>query len=84
MCVIQAKRYRVGVESVRALAGVMDDKRAAKGVLVTTSWFGQASKQFVARHERIQLMEGPHLKQMLQEHLDLDVLISPKPLPKRS
>ncbi len=62
----------------------MDDKRAAKGVLVTTSWFGQASKQFVARHERIQLMEGPHLKQMLQEHLDLDVLISPKPLPKRS
>lgn len=33
LCVIQAKRYRgaVGVEAVRALAGVMEDKRATKG-----------------------------------------------------
>jgi len=40
MCIIQAKRYRhaVGVEAVRALAGVMEDMHATKGILVTTSW----------------------------------------------
>ena len=40
MCIIQAKRYRnaVGVEAIRALAGVMEDKHATKGILITTSW----------------------------------------------
>ncbi len=40
LCIIQAKRYSkiVGLEAVHALAGVMEDKNAAKGVLVTTSW----------------------------------------------
>lgn len=39
LCVIQAKRYSkiVELEAVHALAGVMEDKNAAKGVLVTTS-----------------------------------------------
>ncbi len=77
LCVIQAKRYRnvVGVESVRALAGVMDDKRATKGILVTTSWYGTASWDFVSRHGRIELIDSPRLKHLLREHLDLDVLI---------
>jgi restriction system protein len=85
LCVIQAKRYRnvVGVEGVRALAGVMEDKRATKGILVTTSWFGKSSRDFMARHGRIELIEGSNLKQMLQEYLDLDVLIGSKPPPKR-
>jgi restriction system protein len=43
LCVIQAKRYSrvVGLEAIHALAGVMNDKAAAKGVLVTTSWSGK-------------------------------------------
>jgi hypothetical protein len=43
LCIVQAKRYTgvVSTESVRALGGVMDDKRAAKGLMVTTSWYGQ-------------------------------------------
>lgn len=63
-CVIQAKRYRavVPVEAVRALAGVMDDKRASRGVLVTTSWFGKATEDFAARHGRIQLITGPRVE----------------------
>jgi restriction system protein len=50
LCVIQAKRYKnvIGVEAVHALAGVMNDKSATKGILVTTSWFGKASRDFVA------------------------------------
>jgi restriction system protein len=77
LCVIQAKRYRkiVPVESVRALAGTMDDKRAGRGVMVTTSWFGKSSHDFAARHGRIQLIEGPQLKHLLKEHLDKDVVI---------
>jgi restriction system protein len=84
LCIIQAKRYSkiVGVESVHALAGVMDDKNAAKGVLVTTSWVGKASRDFAARNgSRIEIIEGRHLKYLLKKHLSLDVLISLSKLP---
>ncbi|MGH3793607.1 MAG: restriction endonuclease [Pseudonocardiaceae bacterium] len=77
LCVIQAKRYSgvVPADAVRALAGVMDDKRASRGVLVTTSWFGKATHDFAARHGRIQLIEGGELKHLLAEHLNRDVTI---------
>jgi restriction system protein len=77
LCVIQAKRYSniIGLEAIHALAGVMEDKSAAKGVLVTTSWVGKASRDFAARNGRIEIIEGRHLKDMLFEHLDLDALI---------
>jgi restriction system protein len=84
LCIIQAKRYSkiVGVEAVHALAGVMEDKYAAKGVLVTTSWVGKASRDFAARNgSRIQIIEGRQPKYMLKEHLGLDVLISLPKLP---
>jgi restriction system protein len=84
LCIIQAKRYSriVGVEAIHALAGVMEDKHAAKGVLVTTSWVGKASRDFAARNgDRIQIIEGRQLKYMLKEHLGRDVLISLPKLP---
>jgi restriction system protein len=82
LCIIQAKRYSkiVGLEAVHALAGVMNDKAAAKGVLVTTSWVGKASRDFAARNGRIEIIEGRNLKALLKEFLNLDVLIG---LPKR-
>ena len=86
LCVIQAKRYRsaVGVEPVRALAGVMEDKHATKGIMVTTSWVTKDGRAFAARHGRIQVIECEELKYLCKEHLGLDVLISlPKPPPKR-
>jgi hypothetical protein len=70
LCIIQAKRYSkiVGVEAVHALAGVMDDKNAAKGVLVTTSWVGKASRDFAARNgSRIEIIEGPPSQVPAQE-----------------
>jgi restriction system protein len=85
LCIIQAKRYSkiVGLEAVHALAGVMEDKHAAKGVLVTTSWVGKASRDFAARNgNRIEIIEGPHLKNLLHEYLGLDVLISLPDLPR--
>ena len=52
MCIIQAKRYRgpVGVEAIRALAGVMEDKHATKGILITTSWVTKDGHAFATRH----------------------------------
>jgi restriction system protein len=83
LCIVQAKRYTgvVSTESVRALGGVMDDKRAAKGLMVTTSWYGKESWEFAARHGRIELIDGPRLKHLLKERVGLDVLIS---LPRRA
>ena len=59
MCIIQAKRYRhaVGVEAIRALAGVMEDKHATKGILITTSWVTKDGHAFATRHGRIEIME---------------------------
>jgi restriction system protein len=85
LCVIAAKRWRnaVGVEVVRALAGVMEDKHAAKGILVTTSWVTKEGHAFATRHGRIEIMECEHVKYLCKEHLGLDVLISlPRPPPR--
>ncbi|MEV8602792.1 restriction endonuclease [Streptomyces griseoviridis] len=84
-CIIQAKRYSklVGVESVQALAGVVEHKRAAKGILITMSWFGRASHDFARQHGRLQLIEGPELKYLIKEHLGKDVIPGPVPPMKR-
>jgi restriction system protein len=66
--IIQAKRYRntVGIESVRALYGTMQDEGATKGILVCTSSFGVASREFV-KDKPIELIDGNGLLHYLQE-----------------
>jgi restriction system protein len=59
----------------------MHDKSAAKGILVTTSWVGKASRDFANRTGRMQIIEGRELKQLLAEALNMDVLISLPVLP---
>jgi restriction system protein len=83
VCLIQAKRWTglVGLESVHALTGVMADHNATTGVLVTTSWFGRASEQFAQRN-RITLINGAELKQLIKEHLKKDVIPGTSP-PRR-
>jgi restriction system protein len=83
VCLIQAKRWTgvVGLESVHALTGVMADHNATTGVLVTTSWFGRASEQFANRN-RITLINGAELKQLIKEHLKMDVIPGTTP-PRR-
>ena len=84
VAVIQAKRNSglVPVEAVRALAGAMVDKRAAEGILVTTSWVGRDSVEFARRNGRIRIIEGRELKQMLAATLNMNVLISLPTLPQ--
>jgi restriction system protein len=83
VCLIQAKRWTgvVGLEAVHALSGVMADHNATTGVLVTTSWFGRASEQFANRN-RITLVNGAELKQLIKHHLNRDVIPGTSP-PRR-
>ena len=83
--VIHARRWRdvVGAEEVRTLASVMEDKRAAKGILVTTSWVTRDGHALAGHHGRIEIMECEHVKYLCKEYLGRDVLISlPKPPPR--
>ncbi|MFI0483744.1 restriction endonuclease [Actinomadura sp. 9N215] len=74
--VIQAKRYRntVGVSAVRDLFGTLQNEGASKGILVTTSGYGQASFDF-AKNKPIELLDGANLLYLLKEHAGVDARI---------
>lgn len=74
--VIQAKRYKntVGVSAVRDLFGTMQNEGATKGILVTTSGYGQASHEF-ANGKPLELIDGGNLLYLLQEHAGMDAKI---------
>jgi restriction system protein len=74
--VIQAKRYKntVGVSAVRDLFGTMQNEGASKGILVTTSGYGQASHEF-ANGKPLELIDGGNLLYLLQEHAGIEAKI---------
>src|SRR4051812_18920149 len=76
--VIQAKRYKntVGVSAVRDLYGTMQNEGASKGILVTTSGYGQASPQFAA-NKPLELIDGANLLYLLAEHAGIEARIVP-------
>lgn len=76
--VIQAKRYKntVGVSAVRDLFGTLQNEGASKGILVTTSGYGQASFEF-AKNKPIELIDGANLLYLLKQHADIDAKIEP-------
>jgi restriction endonuclease len=49
---IECKRWNeaVGVGVVRALHGVVEDEKANKGIVVTTSWFSKNAQNFLERN----------------------------------
>jgi len=65
--VIQAKRYRhvVGVSAVRDLYGTMQNERANKGILITTSHSTSAARDF-AKDLPLQLIDGAGLLSLLE------------------
>jgi len=78
--VIQAKRYKhtVGVSAVRDLYGTLQNEGASKGILVTTSGYGQASIDF-ANGKPIELLSGENLLYLLKENAGLDAKIEVPP-----
>jgi len=76
--VIQAKRYKhtVGVSAVRDLYGTLQNEGASKGILVTTSGYGQASVDFAA-NKPIELIGGQNLLYLLNEYAGIEAKIEP-------
>ncbi|QOR36003.1 restriction endonuclease [Clostridium sp. 'deep sea'] len=66
---LQAKRYTniVTPEPVRALKGSMDDHNAIRGILITTSKFGESSREYASKHN-ITLIDGNKLLDLLHKH----------------
>jgi len=79
LTIVQAKRYNgvIGVSHVRELVGAMDEKRAGRGILVTTSWFASGCWTKARENGRIELIDGPRLRQLVKQHLQKDVLVAP-------
>lgn len=67
--VVQAKRYTntVGVSAVRDLYGTVVNEGAMKGILVTTSNYGNDAYEF-AQGKPITLMNGANLLFLLEKH----------------
>ncbi|MEW2546635.1 restriction endonuclease [Streptomyces sp. NPDC047002] len=67
--VVQVKRYRntVPPTAVRDLYGTVQDQGANKGLLVTTSGFGNGSRTF-ANGKPLQLVSGPELVELLHRY----------------
>ena len=67
--VIQAKRYTnvVGVSAVRDLYGTVLNEGAMKGILITTSNYGNDAYKF-AQGKPLTLLNGANLLSMLESH----------------
>jgi len=67
--VIQAKRYNnlVPLTAVRDLYGTVLNEGAVKGILVTTSYFGKDSLEFV-KDKPLKLINGEELLYMFSRH----------------
>ncbi len=77
LTIVQAKHYKgvVGVNHIRELAGAMEEKKAGRGILITTSWFTSGGWQKSREHGRMELIDGPRLVHMIKEHVGKDVVI---------
>jgi restriction system protein len=73
---IHAKRWQgtVGARDVRDFAGSLEEKKALKGVFITTSDFTRDARDFVGRiGKRIVLIDGEELAQLL---IDFNIGVS--------
>lgn len=67
--VIQAKRYNniVPLTAVRDLFGTVHNEGAVKGILITTSYYGKDSLEFV-KNKPLKLINGEELIYMFNKH----------------
>jgi Restriction endonuclease len=79
--VLSAKKYKtvVGPNHIRELVGAMEETRAGRGVLVTTSWFSRRCWTMARENGRVELIDGPQLRHLARERLGIDVLVAPQP-----
>jgi len=67
---VQAKRWQgtVGVDVVRQFAGSLLDRKARRGVLITTSSFTSDAREYAERVGNIVLVDGEKLAELMIEH----------------
>lgn len=69
---IQAKRWEgtVGRPEIQRFSGSFDDKKATKGVFITTSQFSWEARDYVERttSKRIVLIDGEQLAQLMMDY----------------
>ena len=70
---IQAKRYNpdntIGKPQIQQFAGALDEKRATKGVFITTSSYSRDARQYVDRlSKKIVLVDGKELARYMIEY----------------
>lgn len=67
---VQAKRWQqtVGRPEIQAFYGALAGQRANKGVFITTSSYTQQAKDFAKSVERIVLIDGEHLRELMMDY----------------
>lgn len=67
---VQAKRWQnsVGPEAVQAFYGALEGRRANKGVFITTSSFTPGAVEFARLIEKIVLIDGARLADLIMEY----------------
>jgi restriction system protein len=67
---VQAKRWHnsVGPEAVQAFYGALEGRRANKGVFITTSNFTAGAEEFARLVEKIVLIDGARLTELMMEY----------------
>lgn len=67
---VQAKRWQnsVGPEAVQAFYGALEGRRANKGVFITTSTFTTGAVEFARLVEKIVLIDGLRLADLMMEY----------------
>ena len=80
---VQAKRWQntVGRPEVQAFYGALAGQRANKGVFITTSSFTQQAVEFVRSVERVVLVDGPRLAELMIDH-EVGVTLRPLSVPR--
>ncbi|KYF50832.1 restriction endonuclease [Sorangium cellulosum] len=80
---VQAKRWQqtVGRPEVQAFYGALAGQRANKGVFITTSSFTAQATEFARSVERVVLVDGGRLAELMIDH-EVGVTLRPVKVPK--
>lgn len=80
---VQAKRWQgtVGRPEVQAFYGALAGQRANKGVFITTSTFTQQALDFARSVERVVLVDGARLANLMMDN-EVGVTLRPVKVPK--
>lgn len=62
----QWKAYKVGVNIVRELLGVVVSEKASRGIVVTSGRFTQEARAFVRQNRQIELVDGDELAVLIR------------------